>query len=39
MLGWEEHVSQNTQDLFWTENQPAFHAYDYGANIEIDVAD
>ena len=38
MLGWTEHVRQNTQDTFWTENQPAFHAYDYGANIEIDVA-
>jgi len=39
MLGWPEHVRQSTQDTFWTENQPAFHAYDYGANIEIDVAD
>ena len=38
MLGWPEHVRQSTQDTFWTENQPAFHAYDYGANIEIDVA-
>lgn len=39
MLGWEEHVRQNTQDTFWSENQPAFHAYDHCANIEIDVAD
>ena len=39
MLGWEEHVRQNTRDLFWTENQPAFHAYDYRANIKIDVTD
>jgi hypothetical protein len=39
MLGWPEHVRQSTQDTFWTENQPAFHAYDYGANIEMDVAD
>ncbi|CAN9216863.1 unnamed protein product [Alternaria alternata] len=39
MLGWPEHVRQSTQDTFWTENQLAFHAYDYGANIEIDVAD
>ena len=38
MLGWTEHVRQNTQDTFWTENQPAFHAYDYGANIKINVA-
>jgi hypothetical protein len=39
MLGWAEYVTQNTREPFWTENQPAFHAYDYGANIEIDVAD
>ena len=39
MLGWPEHVRQSTQDTFWTENQLAFYAYDYGANIKIDVAD
>ncbi|CAN9214775.1 unnamed protein product [Alternaria alternata] len=39
MLGWLEHVRQSTQDTFWTENQPAFYAYNYRANIEIDVAD
>jgi hypothetical protein len=39
MLEWPEYVRQSTHDTFWTENQPAFHAYDYGANIEIDVAE
>ena len=39
MLGWLEHVRHSTQDTFWTENQLAFYAYDYGANIKIDVAD
>lgn len=24
-------------DSFWTDHQPAFHAYDYGANINIEV--
>ena len=39
MAGWSEYVRENTQDPFWTENQPAFHAYDYGANIEIEVSE
>jgi hypothetical protein len=39
MQEWPEHVRQNTRDKFWTENQPAFHAYDYGANIEIEVTE
>ncbi|KAH7334190.1 hypothetical protein BKA66DRAFT_480077 [Pyrenochaeta sp. MPI-SDFR-AT-0127] len=39
MQEWLEYVRHNTQDTFWAENQPAFHAYDYGANIEIDVAE
>jgi hypothetical protein len=39
MREWQAYVRQNTQDKFWTENQPAFHAYDYGANIEIDVTE
>jgi hypothetical protein len=30
-------VRQKTQDKFWTASQPAFHTYDYGANIEIGV--
>ena len=39
MQEWPEYVRQNTRDTFWTENQPAFHAYDYGANIEIEVTE
>jgi len=36
---WDEYVHDHTEDSFWSENQPAFHAYDYGANIEIQVND
>jgi hypothetical protein len=39
MQEWPEYVEHSTQDTFWAENQPAFHAYDYGANIEIDVTE
>lgn len=39
MLEWPSYVRQNTKDPFWTENQPAFHAYDYGANIEIEATE
>lgn len=39
MENWEEYVHDHTEDSFWYENQPAFHAYDYGANIEIQVSD
>jgi hypothetical protein len=39
MQEWPEYVRQNTQDKFWMESQPAFHVYDYGANIEIDVTE
>lgn len=39
MENWEEYVRDHTEDPFWYENQPAFHAYDYGANIEIQVND
>jgi hypothetical protein len=39
MREWPEYVRQNTQDQFWTESQPAFHAYDYGANIEIEATE
>ena len=34
---WDEFVRQHGHDEFWTENQPAFHTYDHGANIEIEV--
>ncbi|KIW21834.1 uncharacterized protein PV07_12744 [Cladophialophora immunda] len=39
MENWGEYVHDHTEDPFWYENQPAFHAYDYGANIEIQVND
>jgi hypothetical protein len=32
-------VAAKTVDDFWTENRPAFHAYDYGANIALDVTE
>jgi hypothetical protein len=34
---WPTHVERHSYDNFWVQNQPAFHAYDYGANIEIEV--
>ncbi|KAL5346597.1 hypothetical protein ACLOAV_008304 [Pseudogymnoascus australis] len=37
MKSWPEHVARHSYDAFWVENQPVFHAYDYGANIEIEV--
>lgn len=39
MEDWDEYAQEHTVDPFWHENQPAFHAYDYGANIEIQVTD
>jgi hypothetical protein len=36
---WDRHVEQHSYDPFWRENQPAFHAYNYGANIEIEVTE
>jgi hypothetical protein len=36
---WPQHVTQHSYDIFWTQNQPAFYTYDYGANIEITVSD
>ena len=39
MEHWPAHVAAHGTDSFWLENLPAFHAYDYGANIEIDVND
>jgi hypothetical protein len=29
----------HSYDKFWSENRPALHAYNYGANIEIKVSD
>ena len=36
---WANFASQHTFDPFWKENVPAFHAYDFGANIEIVIED
>jgi hypothetical protein len=36
--GWAEHVERHAYDLFWAENEPAFHAHDYGGNIKIEVS-
>ena len=37
--GWATHVARFPADPFWQANVPAFHAHDYGANIEITVSD
>ena len=37
MESWPEHLARHSYDVFWMENEPVFHAYDYGANIEIEV--
>ncbi|KAK2684483.1 hypothetical protein QWA68_016508 [Fusarium oxysporum] len=39
MDGWTGFLEKlSTQgDNFWTDHQPVFHAYDYGANINIEV--
>jgi hypothetical protein len=34
---WPTHVARHSDDSFWMQNLPAFHAYDYGANIRIKV--
>lgn len=39
MERWELFAERYSYDTFWTENEPCFHAYDYGANVEIDVTD
>lgn len=39
MGSWNDYIEEHTCDKFWTDNTPAFHAYDYGANIEIKVND
>ena len=35
---WPRHVERHSYDNFWVQNQPVFHAYDYGANIKIEVS-
>lgn len=37
MEDWALHVEQHSYDSIWAQNQPVFYAYDYGANIEIEV--
>ncbi|KFZ16906.1 hypothetical protein V502_04835 [Pseudogymnoascus sp. VKM F-4520 (FW-2644)] len=39
MESWPEHLARHSYDAFWRENEPVFHAYDYGANIEIEVSE
>jgi hypothetical protein len=39
MEDWPEHVTRHSYDPFWAQNQPVFHAYDYGANIQIKVSE
>lgn len=39
MDGWPEHVARHSYDKFWLENEPAFHAHDYGGNIQIEVSE
>ena len=39
MEQWDHFSKLHSHDPFWAENQPAFHAYGYGANIEIEVAE
>lgn len=36
---WSQFVGRYAYDAFWSENEPCFHAYDYGANVEIEVTD
>ncbi|KAF5486602.1 hypothetical protein CGCA056_v015057 [Colletotrichum aenigma] len=35
MDGWAVWASNHNHNSFWRRHEPAFHAYDYGANIEI----
>jgi hypothetical protein len=37
MEDWPNHADRHSYDPFWVENHPAFHAHDYGANIQIEV--
>jgi hypothetical protein len=39
MDGWTRFLERFSaqDDTFWADHQPAFHAYDYGANINIEV--
>lgn len=37
MERWSSFAEEHAYDPFWVEHQPAFHAYDHGANIQIEV--
>ena len=39
MERWPVFTRLHEHDQFWKDNLPAFHAYDYGANIEIEVTE
>lgn len=39
MERWSSFVAEHGHDRFWQDNRPAFHTYDYGANIEIAVTE
>lgn len=39
MEAWPTYAEEHAHDEFWRANQPAFHAYDYGADIEIEVTE
>lgn len=39
MDGWASFVEMYAHETFWSDNLPAFHAYDYGANIEMEVTE
>lgn len=35
--GWPGFRDSHRSDVFWAQHEPAFHAYDYGANTELPV--
>lgn len=37
MSGWQDWAAAHEDGSFWRKHNPAFHAYDYGANIQIEV--
>ncbi|KAL5351019.1 hypothetical protein ACLOAV_004593 [Pseudogymnoascus australis] len=39
MESWPVYLARHSYDAFWMENEPVYHAYDYGANIEIEVSE
>ncbi|KAF9869194.1 hypothetical protein CkaCkLH20_13325 [Colletotrichum karsti] len=39
MDGWATWAGGHPAESYWRRHEPAFHAYDYGANIEIEVGE